>query len=143
MIVLAVLSGGSLRAQTLSREQELERGREIYVRNCAICHGVVLEGMDAPASSQQKTVLAVPPLNEAGRAWLLPDSMLYNVVRLGEHALARKQSAWKMPSLRYSLKKDEIWTVLNYVKSTWTDEQRAGQAQTTLRDQKQSEFEKW
>jgi mono/diheme cytochrome c family protein len=120
-------------AQAPSREQVLDRGRQLYVRNCEVCHGIVLEGLDAPGSAPSKMIMAVPALDEAGTASRLTDAQLYTIVSRSEHALTRRQSGWKMPSLRYSMKKGEIWTVLTYVKSTWSEEQRARQAEITAR----------
>lgn len=114
---LALLWSGTAGAQSASSaDMRLEQGRLLYAKRCAVCHGIVMEGMTLP-HPEKAGKLAVPALDESGKTWRYPDSVLYGLVRYGDHILASKVSAWKMPAFRYSLSEAETWIVIDYIKS--------------------------
>jgi mono/diheme cytochrome c family protein len=85
-----------------------DRTRELYARNCAVCHGPQGEG-------KQMGTLQVPTLR-AGRAAEDPDSRLFSQIHDGGNG---------MPPFRYTLNDDEIQDLLRFVR-----EELQGKAQS-------------
>lgn len=73
--------------------------RELFVRNCAVCHGQAGEG-------KQVGTLQVPPLRE-GRAVQDPDARLLTQIHDGGNG---------MPPFKYTLTDDEIQQLLRFVR---------------------------
>ena len=118
--------------QATTAQMRHEHGRLLYAKVCAACHGIVLEGTEFP-NPDRASKLAVPALNNSGKAWRHSDLVLYSIVRYGEHVLASKSSPWTMPGYRYKLTSTETWIVVDYVKSTWSDETRRKQIEESIR----------
>ena len=74
--------------------------RELYARNCAVCHGPAGEG-------KQVGTLSVPPLRE-GRAVQDPDAQLLKQIHDGGNG---------MPTFKYTLTDDEIQDLLRFVRT--------------------------
>lgn len=73
--------------------------RELYARNCAVCHGPEGEG-------KQVGTLTVPPLRE-GRAAQDPDAQLLKQIHDGGNG---------MPPFKFTLTDDEIQDLLRFVR---------------------------
>ncbi len=87
------------------------QGREVYLRECAECHGERAQGYaDHPGA---------PPLDETGHAWHHPDQQIYDWIVNGKLALAGEG----MPALGDRLSGREVEAVIEYVHSLWTEEQ--------------------
>lgn len=96
------------------------QGKQIYVRNCAVCHGANLEGQ-----ANWKTPLAdgsypAPPHSNSGHTWHHADDQLRQIIAQGGAALY----GGKMPAFGQTLSTDEIYAVVEYIKSFWGLEQR-------------------
>jgi mono/diheme cytochrome c family protein len=123
-------------------EMRLEQGRLVYAKTCAACHGIVLEGTEFPRPDKAGK-LVVPALNDSTTAWRHSDLVLYGIVRYGEHVLASKTSPWMMPGFRYRLTSAETWIVIDYVKSTWSEETRQRQIEASIRLRRTEERLEW
>jgi len=106
---------------------QLELGEAVYVENCASCHGVEGEGEYYPNPPQEPGpdgLLGAPPHDETGHTWHHADQLLLDTIRHGSTYEGFKP----MPAFGDTLSDDEIEAVLVYIKTFWTDEQRALQA---------------
>lgn len=118
-----------------SDRKAVDRGREIYLSNCASCHGIDLQGQaENWRSLGPDGLMPAPPHDETGHTWHHPDELLFRITKLGiaEAAnLANYRSA--MPSYEGVLSDREIIDVLSYIKSTWPDEIRQRHDQSNER----------
>lgn len=101
----------------------IERGAALYEASCVRCHG----GADGG------TISDIPPRHNAeGHTWHHPDCLLTEIVRDG---LPTRPGAAgtdrEMPAFGDELDEAEIEAILAYVKTWWTDEQRASQEEVT------------
>ncbi len=84
----------------------LERGRILYERNCALCHGATGLG-DGPITQFWKPEMRRPANLSEARFATMSDGTLYITV---------SQGYGTMPPLRENLNPRERWDVVNYVK---------------------------
>ena len=116
--LLAVACGGSpvLPPGQTAIEEE---GRALYKKNCVSCHGGATGGRqeDFP-----------PKHNANGHTWHHPDQQLALIILDG---FQRGGGALPMPSFRGDMSQDDVDAVLAYIKTWWTEQQRAFQAQVT------------
>ena len=105
------------------------RGFNVYVANCASCHGGPTGGgmMDYP-----------PRHNANGHTWHHPDCELKEIVREGGDEMTDMMRRMMAPSnaptmqaFRDRLSDDEIDAVLAFIKTMWTPEERDAQATIT------------
>lgn len=69
-----------------------------------------------------------PRHNTNGHTWHHPDQVLIDMILNGVTFSAEKQ---KMPAFRGKLTEEDVEAILAYIKSWWTKEQRAWQADVT------------
>ncbi|MEJ2060740.1 MAG: cytochrome c [Gammaproteobacteria bacterium] len=93
--------------------KQVSRGRQIYVQNCAVCHGSEAQG--APDWRQQGPDgrFPPPPLNGTAHSWHHPLVQLRHVIANGGVA---------MPAWKDRLGDREIVAVIAYFQSLWPDE---------------------
>ncbi len=115
----ALLGGGEGSGRTVASDaDQLEVGRQVYAENCAACHGPNGEGQQGAVPAGQAPA---PPHDPTGHTWHHPDAQLFQIVKFG--------GTMGMPAYKDTLTDDEIWAVLDYIKTFWTPEQREFQAQ--------------
>ncbi|MFN4284021.1 MAG: cytochrome c [Alphaproteobacteria bacterium] len=107
-----------------------ETGRSLYLRHCAICHGVDLKGRDA---GWQPSSPYVPPLDYSGKSWRLTDMQMEAIMSAGSHAAQMRLSNLGMPPFAGRLSGEEAASIAAYMKEQWTPGDRALQAETTRR----------
>jgi mono/diheme cytochrome c family protein len=71
-------------------------------------------------------VLPAPPHDASGHTWHHPDDLLAQIVREGGVVYMADSN---MPGYGEQLTDDDIAAVLAHIKTWWTDEQRAFQAE--------------
>jgi mono/diheme cytochrome c family protein len=81
------------------RKKDTDTARELFARNCAVCHGQQGEG-------RQVGTLSVPPLRE-GRAAQDPDARLLTQIHDGGNG---------MPAFKFSLTDEQIQELLRFVR---------------------------
>jgi copper transport protein len=95
--------------------QSLLSGRVAYTSSCAACHGDSAKG-DGPRAAS----LSIRPLDLTAHAPLHPEGQLFDYIKNGTRVPGSP-----MPSFRNMLTDEQIWHIINYIKSL------AGQVQTT------------
>jgi mono/diheme cytochrome c family protein len=102
---------------------QLERGRKIYVQECAACHGLKLEGQPDWRTRMKNGRLPAPPHDDSGHTWHHPDEVLFGITKLGlVPPYAPPGYASDMPAFAGKLSDEEIRAVLAYIASRWSPE---------------------
>lgn len=102
------------------------RGQQVYLANCASCHGGKLEGQANWRERNAQGMLPAPPHDETGHTWHHPDEMLFALTKYGVAKVAKMpdyQSA--MPTYEGRLSDADIIAALSWIKSQWPAEVRA------------------
>lgn len=108
---------------------EIRRGERLYNQYCLSCHGGPTGGsmMDYP-----------PRHNARGHTWHHPDCQVKEIIKNGgdEMTAAMRRmmappNAPRMPAFRDILTDEDIDSILAFIKTWWTQEQRDFQAQVT------------
>ena len=97
-------------------------GAEIYAANCQVCHGDS-NGIGGTGGA--------PPHNKAGHTWHHPDAQLREWVLNGKLGFGGPG----MPALGDKITEPEVDAILAFIKTWWTAEQRASQADISQRYQ--------
>lgn len=125
-IGLAAGSAGASDLPPLDPDQ-MARGQRVYQEHCAACHGAEAEGAPAWEEPNEAGELPAPPHGPEGHTWRHPDPELRHMVEAGWRDPFNKTQRLTMPAFGEVLSDEEIATVIAYLKSLWTDEQRAFQ----------------
>lgn len=91
-------------------DESLAKGRTLYLRHCQTCHGYdgrALENIDFEAAD-----LTAPSLWRFGAR----DGDIFRTTRDG--------AAEEMPPFRSQMSDEEIWHVVNYIRSLWPEDAR-------------------
>ncbi|MBI4307982.1 MAG: cytochrome c [Chloroflexi bacterium] len=122
--LLVALAGCSRPASPAAAPSAVvERGARLYAAYCQSCHGDAVGG----------TVESYPPVHNArGHTWHHPDCVLVQVTLDGAPPRPDMPAdAPRMTAFRDTLTEDDARAVLAYIKTWWTDRQRAWQADVT------------
>lgn len=105
-------------------------GEDVYAGHCASCHGPNGEGQrpDAPLQKDETGRFPAPPHDETGHTWHHDDDLLFQIIRDGGMG---GDDFYEMPGFGTVLNDREIEAVLAFIKTMWTDEQRATQRART------------
>jgi mono/diheme cytochrome c family protein len=117
---------------------EITLGYEVYVQNCAECHGENLEGeLDWQQQNEDRSFRS-PPHDASGHTWHHGDKALLESIALGGARLpANIGGSSNMPAFRDTLTEKEITAVLTYIKSTWHEDIRGVQWEQTIQERNQ------
>ena len=113
------------RPPDLGDPQRVAAGKSVYERHCAACHGAGLEGQPNWTSRLANGRMPAPPHDDSGHTWHHPSDVLFAITKFGlvpPHAPAGYQS--DMPAFGTSLTDDEIWNVLAFIRSRWSERVR-------------------
>ena len=112
--------------------RDINAGRSLYADNCASCHGANLEGQPNWQSPNADGVLPAPPHDRTGHTWHHDDALLFEYTKLGGQAALEVRGVTGftsgMPAFGETLTDEEIWDILAYIRSTWSDRERDVQA---------------
>ena len=116
-------------------QSEIVQGQAIYTQYCAACHGSKGQGQfpEAPFEPDSTGRLGAPPHNEAGHSWHHSDVVLIRYVTEGGFSDPTRFHI--MPPFGDILTDEQILQVIAYIKTMWTDTQRASQRQLTEEEQ--------
>lgn len=107
----------------------IARGEAIYGENCASCHGINLEGQANWRSINADGTLPAPPHDSSGHTWHHSDTVLFNITKRGTAAVVGGDFKSNMPGFAGILEDEEIWAVLEYIKSRWPEDIQVAQAE--------------
>ncbi|KJS42272.1 c-type cytochrome [Salipiger marinus] len=119
----------------VSAESDLRMGERLYQENCASCHGANLEGQPDWRTRLPNGRLPAPPHDASGHTWHHTDRVLFDIVKRGPAAIVGAGYESDMPGYEGVLTNDEITSIVDYIKSTWPDKERAFQSERTREDQ--------
>ncbi len=116
---------------------EIATGEMIYAQHCASCHGTNLEGQPDWKIPNTDGSFRAPPHDDSGHTWHHGDPTLIESIKLGGARFNDLDigGTSNMPAFAELLSDEEITAVLSYIKSTWSEENRAWQQEATLREQ--------
>ena len=118
---IITVEGKSIPLQSLKNpikksEQTLAEGSKIYITNCALCHGDLLDGKGLYSQSFNP-----PPANFLHPKSILSRSQSYSYWRIikGGRGMPESYNPWDsaMPAWEKVLKEDEVWKVIHYIYS--------------------------
>jgi mono/diheme cytochrome c family protein len=114
-------------------------GKQVYLNNCAACHGANLEGQPNWRTRQANGRLPAPPHDATGHTWHHPDSVLFDIVKNGlvPGVTAPADYLSDMPAYGRLLTDRDIVAVLAYIKGTWPAETLAAQKEVTQESSKE------
>ena len=127
-----LMSTADTQTRSMPEDFDIAQGENLYIENCASCHGANLEGQPDWRSPGPDGLLPAPPHDETGHTWHHPDGVLFDYTKLGGRAALALQGVEfesGMPGFSDRLSDAEIWNIISYVKSTWPERQRAVQAE--------------
>jgi mono/diheme cytochrome c family protein len=117
---------------------EIALGQEVYVENCAECHGANFEGEPDWQQQNEDNSFRSPPHDASGHTWHHSDKVLIESIELGGARLPDNiGGSSNMPAFNETLTEEEIVAVLTYIKSTWPEDIRTIQWEQTIREQNQ------
>jgi mono/diheme cytochrome c family protein len=100
--------------------EQIALGQAVYAQFCASCHGANLEGQPNWKIPLAEGSLPAPPHDSTGHTWHHPDEILLDLTANGGDP--RYNS--KMPAFKDQLSKEQMVTVLEFIKSRWGREER-------------------
>lgn len=114
---------------------DLVAGAQIYEDNCAACHGDKLEGQPNWRVENEDGILPAPPHDEGGHTWHHGDALLFEYTKTGGKITLGKRGITDfksgMPAFGEILSDQDIWDVLAFIKSTWSERVQELQAGRT------------
>ena len=104
----------------------LQRGAQIYLAQCASCHGANLEGQANWRERSADGRLPAPPHDESGHTWHHPDDVLIRLTKEGvAKAAGLTDYASNMPAFGDALSDADTVAVLSSIKSRWPSDIQA------------------
>ncbi len=104
------------------------RGRLVYARSCAACHGKRLQGQPLWQLRDEYWGRRAPAHDATGHTWGHSDSDLFQMVKYGRFPATDAQASSFMPSYADSLDDEQIVAVIAYIKARWPIGLRLAQA---------------
>ena len=126
VLIAAAAAFGWWVASEAERRRQLAFGGRIYAERCSSCHGKNLEGQPDWQSPLPSGRLPAPPHDASGHTWHHSDRELFTITRDGMAAVVPDYES-DMPVFVESLTDGEIRTVIEFIKSTWPERERAYQ----------------
>lgn len=131
-LMVAILVGSPALADHELLDRDIHEGQTLYQQHCAACHGTNLEGQGNWRSPNDDGTLPAPPHDETGHTWHHDNLLLFEYTKLGgQGALAARgidDFNSGMPAFEGVITDDEIWDVLAYIRSTWSERVQEMQA---------------
>jgi mono/diheme cytochrome c family protein len=107
---------------------QISVGKRAYVQQCAICHGVNLNGQPNWQTPLPSGGRLAPPHDLTGPTWRSSDKQFFEITKYGGQRFSPPDYKNFMPGYENRLSDEEIWAILAYIKSTWPPYIREAQA---------------
>lgn len=124
----AAIASQAMAAQPSS---EIELGRQLYQTHCASCHGRSGEGQLDWQKADAAGELPAPPHDSTGHTWRHTDRELEVMIEMGWRDPFNATSRLTMPAFDSVLPRSDVRAIITYLKTLWTPQERADQAQKT------------
>ena len=102
------------------------RGKQLYARRCAACHGRFLQGQPLWQLIDEFAGRRAPAHDQTGHTWQHSDEELFRVTKYGSDGAAAERSS--MPAFAAQLSDADILAVLAFIKRSWPIGLRVAQA---------------
>ena len=96
---------------------EVAKGKTLFLRHCASCHGQSAEGTVDWRTTDANGNYPPPPLNGSAHGWHHPLSSLEQTIAMGG-----SQFGGVMPGFSGTLSEEEVRTTISYFQSFWSNE---------------------
>lgn len=137
VVIAAGAAWGLLRTKGMGidpgNSAQVAKGRALYARHCASCHGADLKGEPDWQIRKPNGELPAPPHDASGHTWHHPEDQLFAIIKHGMARFAPPDYKTAMPSFVGILTDAEIKAVLAYIESTWPPEIMERRAAMTKR----------
>ncbi len=100
--------------------ESVEAGGKLYAEYCASCHGANLEGESNWQQPKADGSLPAPPHDENGHTWHHPDEVLIETITEG----GDPAFGGTMPGFGDQLSREEMVSILDFIKNHWRIEDR-------------------
>ena len=107
----------------------LAQGEILYAQYCAKCHGANLEGAPNWKQRLPDGSLPPPPHDSSGHTWHHSNELLTSITENGGDPAQNS----KMPPFKDQLSREEVFAILEFIKSKWDREEREYQWWITAR----------
>ena len=128
LIPILLLFASTAAADHNWEHRDIVAGQSLYADNCASCHGANLEGQPNWQSPNTDGVLPAPPHDRTGHTWHHDDELLFEYTKLGGNTALEIRGVSRfnsgMPAFGEKLTDGEIWDVLAYIRSTWSEQEQ-------------------
>ena len=104
-------------------------GEQLYLTHCAACHGAELEGQPNWKQVKEDGSFPAPPQDSTGHTWHHPDDLLLEIIANG----GDPAFGGTMPGFGDQIIEDEAVSILDFIKSSWGEEEREIQWMITIR----------
>ena len=136
LILILLCSTSIASANHELEDRNLSAGQILYTNNCASCHGAKLEGQPNWQSLNSDGILPAPPHDATGHTWHHDNELLFEYTKLGgKGALAARGITdfnSGMPAFDGVISDEDIWDILAFIKSTWSEQEQDAQASRNL-----------
>ena len=113
----------SYKASAKSQNIDIFKGMELYTSNCASCHMGNLSGNpDWKFGVDDDGQRLPPPLNGTAHTWHHSPEQLFQIIRYGYKKFDPNYKGKMLEN--DNLSEDDVWSILEYIKSVWTKEIR-------------------
>jgi mono/diheme cytochrome c family protein len=112
----------------------IEAGKQVYLANCAACHGAHGEGGPNWLVRGPDGRYPPPPHDSTGHTWHHGDGLLFRIVKHGGASLNLPGFESGMPAFEGKLQDDEVNAVISYLKTLWGPGERGFQAEVSKAD---------
>ncbi len=109
------------------------RGKDLYARECASCHGANGQGVPGWETKSTTSKPLAPPHDGTGHTWQHPDHALIELTKYGTSEVAcRTIVPGVMPEFSEVLPDGDVIAILSYIKAKWPPATRLRHDQVNL-----------
>jgi mono/diheme cytochrome c family protein len=98
----------------------IAEGQSLYAQHCASCHGANLEGQPNWKTPLADGSFPAPPHDSTGHTWHHKDELLTSIIQNG----GSPKNKPLMPAFKEQLGREQVVSVLDFIKSKWGQEER-------------------
>ncbi len=114
-------------------EAQVSLGKSLYTANCAFCHGDKLEGKDGWDGNYPTGGRPALPLDGETAITRLSDQDIMDVTKYGGQPFSPSEYKNDMPGFEMQLSDADIWAIVAFIKSRWSEDAIERQRETVER----------